>query len=433
MRDIVIFGIVFSVLPFAFKRPVIGVFAFTWISLMNPHRLTYGPAYSFQFAAIIAAVTLAAMLFSRQPKRFPLTPLTAMLLAFTAWMTLTTIFAMQPTLAWAEWERVMKTLLMATVAILLLNSERDIKQYAWVIALSLGFYGFKGGLFTLASGGSSHVFGPPYTYIGDNNALALALVATLPLIWYLRLHAEKKWLRPGLTGLAFLTVIAIVGSYSRGALLASSAMFFFLWLKSRHKLRTALIVLLIVPLIYAVMPDKWFGRMETIDNYKEDQSAMGRINSWQFAMNVAQDSLLGGGYRVFTPDMFQIYAPNPQVFFDAHSIYFQVLGEHGAIGLGLFLILMICAWRSGSRITKFCKNKAELRWAFDLASMCQVSIIGYAVGGAFLTLAYYDLYYFIIALLVGLEKAVLKKPQVNDSTSTHASTQVMQGHHGRTT
>ena len=58
MRDYVIFGLVFGLLPFIPKRPVVGVLAFAWLSLMNPHRLTYGAAYNFPFAAIVAVVTL---------------------------------------------------------------------------------------------------------------------------------------------------------------------------------------------------------------------------------------------------------------------------------------------------------------------------------------------------------------------------------------
>jgi probable O-glycosylation ligase (exosortase A-associated) len=186
-------------------------------------------------------------------------------------------------------------------------------------------------------------------------------------------------------------------------------MLIFLWLKSQHKFRVGIALILVIPLLYTVMPEKWFSRMDTIDNYQEDGSAMGRINAWQFGVNVAKDNILGGGYIVFTPKMFLTYAPEPLDFHAAHSIYFQVLGEHGFIGLALFLLLLVLGWRTGTRILKFCKNNADLKWATDLAAMTQVSIIGYAVGGAFLSMAYYDLYYDLLALLVLLEKTILQK------------------------
>ncbi|MGZ3236227.1 MAG: putative O-glycosylation ligase, exosortase A system-associated [Burkholderiaceae bacterium] len=411
MRDIALFIVVFSLLPFIFKRPFIGVLMFTWVSLMNPHRLTYGAAFDFPFAAVIVAITLISLLASKQTKRFPVTAVTVALIIFTLWMTMTTFTAMEPDSAWQEWNRVMKTLFLFSVMLLTVNTKKEVQTLAWVIGLSLGFWGLKGGIFTLTSGGSNNVYGPEGSYIEDNNALALALVTALPIIWYTQLSVKYKILRYGLIALAVICVVSAVGSYSRGALLGGGAMLFFLWLKSRQKIRTGLILLLIVPLIYTVMPDKWFDRMNTIDDYQQDASAQGRINAWGFAVNVAKNNLMGGGYRCFTHKMFVVYAPDPYNQHAAHSIYFQVLGEHGFIGLALFLIFMWLGWRTGTRVIRMCKGREDLKWAADLAAMCQVSIIGYAIGGAFLTLAYYDLYYDIVGLLILLEKVLSNEVQ----------------------
>lgn len=405
MRDYILFAVVFlGLLPMILNRPAVGVMAFAWLSLMNPHRLCYGAAYDFPFAALVAVVTLLSLLVTKQPRRFPFRPATLMLIVFGLWITFTSFFALEPQLAWVEWNRVTKTIFMALISIVALNSERDIKEFAWVVGLSLGFYGLKGGIFTVISGGVNHVFGPADSYIADNNDLALALVTTLPIIWYLQLQASKQWLRLGLLGVSIATVVSVVGSYSRGALIGGIAMLFFLWLKSRKKLTTGLIVLLMVPLVYAVMPDQWFGRMSTIGSFSQDTSALGRINAWYFAANVTAHNFLGGGFKVFTPHMFLIYAPEPYNFHASHSIYFQVLGEHGSVGLIIYLLLMMFSWRTGTRIIKFCKNRTDLKWASDLAAMSQVSVVGFAVGGAFLSLAYFDLYYDIIVLLVVLEK-----------------------------
>ena len=414
MRDAIVFLIVFGSLPFIWKRPAIGALMFAWLSLMNPHRLTYGAAYNFPFATVVAGATLISLLVTKQPRTLPLTPITLTLLAFTAWMTVTSMFALEPGLVWMEWNRVLKTFGMILLSLLVLRTKKDIQALAWVAGLSLGFYGLKGGLFTLMSGGSSHVLGPEGSYITDNNALALALVTALPIMWSQYLDAEKKWLRLGFLSVVVLSVIAAAGSYSRGAMLGGAAMLFFLWLKSQKKMRTGAALLLVAPLIYFVMPPEWFGRMETIDNYKTDASALGRINAWSFAINVANQNFFGGGFNTFSHRMFALYAPDPFNHHAAHSIYFQVLGEHGFVGLFLFLLLMFFGWRTGDRINKACKARSELRWAGTLSAMCQVSIIGYAVGGAFLTLAYYDLYYYILGILVLLERAVLLEQPAQD-------------------
>jgi probable O-glycosylation ligase (exosortase A-associated) len=412
MRDLVIFGIIFGVLPFVFKRPAIGVLLFTWISLMNPHRLAYGAAYNFQFAAIVAAVTILSMWLSKQPKRFPVTPVTITLLLFYAWMNLTSPFALEPDLVWREWDRVTKTFLMVAITLMVINTEKDIKRFVWVVALSLGIYGLKGGIFTVVSGGHYRVFGPDGSYIAENNSMALALVVALPMIWYLRSQVTNKWLSLGLLGIVIFTAISAMGSYSRGALLGGVAMMLFLWLKSPKKAQTGLAVLLMGVVIAGVMPEAWYARMDTINEYHEDSSALGRINAWHFAINIANSHLLGGGFNVFTPRLFMIYAPDPLGYHVAHSIYFQVLGDQGYIGLILFLLLMFFSWRTGTRIIKFCRDKPDLKWASNLAKMAQVSIIGYAVSGAFLSLAYFDLYYDIIIVLVLLEKLLLLKKQL---------------------
>ena len=411
MRDAIVFLTVFGALPFIWKRPAIGVLMFAWLSLMNPHRLTYGAAYDFPFATLVAGATLISLLVTKQPKTLPVTPVTLTLLVFAAWTTVTSMLALEPGLVWTEWSRVIKTFGMILLSLMALRTEKDTKALVWVVGLSLGFFGLKGGLFTVMSGGSSHVFGPEGSYITDNNALALALVTALPILWYLHLDADKKWLRLSFLSIVVFSVIAAAGSYSRGAMLGGAAMLVFLWLKSQKKMRTGAALLLVAPLIYFVMPPEWFSRMETIDNYKTDASALGRINAWGFAANVASQNFFGGGFNTFTHRMFALYAPDPLNHHAAHSIYFQVLGEHGFVGLFLFLLLMFLGWRTGSRINKACKGKPELRWAGTLSAMCQVSIIGYAVGGAFLTLAYYDLYYYIMSILVLLERVVrLEQP-----------------------
>ena len=127
---------------------------------------------------------------------------------------------------------------------------------------------------------------------------------------------------------------------------------------------------------------------------------MGRINAWEMAFNVAKDRPVGGGFEMASRSVFARYAPDPTVVRAAHSIYFQVLGEHGFLGLALFLVLWILVWRDASWIIGQSRSHKDLQWASDLARMIQVSLVGYFVGGAFLSLAYYDVPYELVVALV---------------------------------
>ena len=89
--------------------------------------------------------------------------------------------------------------------------------------------------------------------------------------------------------------------------------------------------------------------MMSITEYEQDGSAMGRINAWWMAWNLAKANFTGGGFDIYEPAVFQAYAPNPTDVHAAHSIYFQVLGEHGFIGLILFVAIWIAVWRSAER------------------------------------------------------------------------------------
>ena len=287
----------------------------------------------------------------------------------------------------------------------------------WVVTMSLAFFGIKGGLFAIVHGGNYMVLGPEDSFISGNTEISLALTMTLPLMRYLQITATNKWVWRGMLAGMMLTTLSIVASYSRGALVAAAAMGMFLWLKTTgtKKVGLAFIMVIGVVIILAFIPDKWFDKMSTIKSYDQDQSAQGRINAWWFAVNLAKDyPITGGGFKTFTEGLFLRYAPNPADFHDAHSIYFQVLGEQGYAGLLLFLLLGFLAWRAGSAVIKNCRDKPDLRWAQDLAAMIQVSMVGYAVGGAFLGLAYFDVPYLLMALLVMLkvitEQTTLAQP-----------------------
>ena len=127
---------------------------------------------------------------------------------------------------------------------------------------------------------------------------------------------------------------------------------------------------------------------------------MGRINAWHMAFNLAKTHGFGGGFDIYTPDVFAAYAPVPTDIHAAHSIYFQVLGEHGFVGLALFVLLWFLTWRGASWVNRESLRLPDAQWIRNLCRMIQVSLVGYAVGGAFLSLAYFDLPYYLLVLVV---------------------------------
>ncbi len=405
MRDLAVTLAVFGLLPLIFWRPYIGILAWSWLGYMNPHKMAWGFSTTMPFALMVALATMAALLISKEEKRIPWTRETILLLILIMWMFMTTVFSLYPWLAWEQWDKVWKIMLMTYLTMMLITDEHRIKCLMFVIALSIGFYGFKGGVFVLTSGGVHSVMGPPRTFIGDRNSIGLALIMTVPLLNYMRMHFDKAFvsglgklqyfISPIIVRLALLvgiglTLVAIVGTHSRGALVGLICMLMFYLLKSRQKFVALISLIPLVFVLYAVMPDHYFQRMETIETWEEDGSASERVRAWNNAIDLANTRFIGGGMRALVHWGGR----------DSHSIYFGMLGENGWVGLGMFLLLLYFTWRTGSWVIKHTKKHKELYWARDLAAMVQVSLIGYMSAGAFLGLQYFDLFYHLVAIAV---------------------------------
>jgi putative inorganic carbon (HCO3(-)) transporter len=407
MRDVIITLIVFWSLPMIFKKPYWGTIMWIWISVMNPHSQGWGFARSYPFAQLIAGTTILSLLLTKQDKKFPMTGLTMVFLAFVGWMSVSQFFAIHPDSGFSLWVRAYKIFAMTIVVIMLTKERRHIELMIISIVFSLGFYGVKGGIFTITSGGNFRVWGPEGTFIEGNNELALGLVTVIPLMYFVMSLIKNRWGRYGMMASMFLCALAALGSYSRGAALAIAAMAVLLWLKSKNKVTLGVIMCLAIPVLLLLMPHQWFERVDTINDYKTDSSAMGRINAWYMAFNLAKDHpFVGGGFDIYSADVFRLYAPEPLDIHAAHSLYFQVMGEHGFVGFFLYLLLGFLTWRTGSWIIRHTKGHEELKWAGDLAGMAQVSLIGFGVGGAFLSLLYFDVPYFIMGALISTRVVV---------------------------
>ena len=403
MRSLIVFVIVFASLPVILYRPYVGALMWVWISMMNPHRLTYGAAYTFPFAMVIAITTLIAWLVSKQRKPFPVTPVSVLMLVFVGWMCVTSLFALQPYQNVVDaLMQVLKTQLMLFVTMMLIRGKREIDLLIWAIVVSVGYFGVKGGVWTLVTGGQNRVWGPPGSWIEGNNELGLAIAMLIPLMYYLAQSSVRRMVRYGLYGSMMLCAVAILGTHSRGDLLAAIAGTAFLGIKSRRPVLLTLVFAAALAGAVAFMPENWTERMETIETYQKDASAMSRIDTWRMIWNMAMHRpIVGAGFDIANPFVYRQYevVQNQQVL-GPHSIYFQALGEHGFVGLALYLALGIAVgWRS-NRLAAQCAGDPDLHWVPLLMRMTQVSLVVFAVGGAFLGLLHYDLPYYLAGIVV---------------------------------
>ena len=395
-------------LPIALVQPFVGVVLWSWVSFMNPHKLVYGGIGATPpWALLIFVVTMIGCLVAREPKRFPNNAVTVSIIMFLVMISLSTCFAMAP---WSDvfdkYAVTFKSFLFLLVTASLLTSRDRIHALIWVMVLSLGFFGIKGGAFTILGGGVNKVFGPPGSMIGDNNHLATALLVCLPLMNYLRMESKHAIIRFGLAGMMVLTFFSVVGSYSRGAFLALGAMSFVLWLKTPNKLLSGLIILVVVGGAIAFMPESWVERMQSIQDYQQDGSAMGRLNIWYASWVMGTSRFFGSGfYGPYTQSVVDHFVSNVDAR-AVHSIWFEVIGEHGLLTFFFWLGIVLSGVVYARRIVKQAKGVPGLEWCVNLAKMAQVSTVAYCVGGSFLSLCYWDFYFTIVVAVAAVHAHV---------------------------
>lgn len=409
-------------IPFILGRPFIGVLLAIWTALLVPSAFVFGFARAIPFNLIVVVTTLLVWPFSRDKLRLPANRTTVLLVLLAISGTASAALGIgRPEVIWDEWEKFAKIIAFALITLALINTRVRFEGLAYAVILSLGFYGVIEGLKFIVSGGAHNMAGPPASIIADNNHLALALLCTLPLVFFVYQRTDHAVLKLLLLSNAALLVVAIVGTFSRGGLIGLSAVAAWAFFNSRRKLRYLALVIPVAIAILAFTPDRWVDRMSSIRSAEESGSFMGRVVAWKQSTLIAMDHpFLGGGFHaVQDPNTWKIYSldfhkldfiptepPDPELARAAHSIYFQLLGDLGLVGTMLYLALALTAWNNSGFIVKKARTKPELAWAADLALALQYSLVAYFVAGAALSMAYFELIFIIFALLASLREVV---------------------------
>lgn len=423
MRDIFFLLIIPFILYASLKRPFIGAAMWLWVAMHFPNGWVYSFAGNFRYNLIIVACAFLSYLTWQEKEELESDKLTFLIVAFLLWTLISSIFTLSiAEIVWAEWIEFLKITLLYIFATLVLRTQLHINVFIWALALSVGFYGCLEGLKYISSGGAHRISGLGGHVLSDRNELALAFNMMLPLLVYLISISKHKWVKLGLMCAVVLNVVAIIGTYSRGGTLALIIVGGYFWLQSNRKVMYALLISVSLLVASNYVPSSWTNRMDTMETAQVDSSFLGRVLAWKHAILMANDNpILGGGFKAGQTgylwwsydaagsfnDIVDTSHMNKVAFKAAHSIYFQVLGDHGYIGLLLFLGIIITAYRKASRVAKQVKATNQDEDIIKLCSLLKVSLIAYCAGGAGVSLAYFDMLYAILAIIVVIEHRLL--------------------------
>lgn len=417
MRDIPLLLTWAALVPISLWSAHLGVILWIWCSLIAPNELVFGFMSAVPYAKLTAALTFLALIINREWRFFYFDGTMAIFVGLALLAIIANAIALSPGHEHLL-DRYLKVLTLGVVVAGVMASRWRMHAVIVVICIAFGFNMVTDGLKFLVSGGAHKVTGR--SSVGDNNQLAVAFLITLPLIYYLCRHSAWRLMRIGFGLLLAAGLVAVIGTFSRGGFVG--LIVFALWMtaKSSRKVLSLTMLAVVAGGLYAIVPSSYFDRVDTINTAEHDSSFMARVVAWKISMLIALDRPFTGGgfYAVQLPDVWNHYISQlgkldfvttpepPEAPLAAHSIYFEMLGDFGFTGLGLFLLLLGRSYLLLARVRRRAQEDPAKAWANDLAGMLQVSLIVFCTAGAALSMAKFEALYVVFALVSRLNRHI---------------------------
>lgn len=277
---------------------------------------------------------------------------------------------------------------------------KNLDLFYWAALLSLSFLALWGvqqyvlGNVRLEGFGGGQIVG--------SNQLASALVWGVPVAW-IKIGSTLVPKRDRIVAgcCLFVLLAGIVCTESRQAFLALLFYGLIFFVQSRRKILLTVMGAIIITFSLNYMPVNYFNRMETIQEYENDASAMGRIEQWRAAVKVWADyPVLGVGPKNYYL-IASRYTVHPKV---THNTFFQILSEEGGVGIGLFLGIMLTTLYSLGRIIKQYEKDSsnDGRKIFMFASTARLSLLGILITCMFQNKAEHEIIYWSSAIASAL-------------------------------
>jgi probable O-glycosylation ligase (exosortase A-associated) len=418
MQAIFIIGCWLSLIVLGCVAPFVMALAYIWVDLFRPHDVYPALGQLLPFSLTTAILTIGAYLVldRRDPPRLGL--LSALLVAWAAWITLTTTWAQFPSSAWWKWDWAFKTIVFtlllpfvfrsriqieAAVLVILCCIASNVVPFAIKSAFFGGGYGRALGLVDLNGG-----------WGGEGSTLSTYAFACLPLVAYARRHSLLAPSR-GLMRWVYLAAPAVAaigafGSFARAALVACFVWALLAWWQSRRKLTVAIIMVAAAMSVVPLMGDAWHARISTAFEPSKEESANTRLLVWAWTIDLANRYPAGAGFMSFLGNRLEMQTADGQEIVQEgrafHSIYFEVLGEHGWVGLAIFLSIFAVFFLDMQRIRRKVRDRPDLEWLGGLARALSHSVLIFMAGAAFIGVAFSPLHYYLFALAVSASAAL---------------------------
>ena len=431
MVDLGLFLFVAALLVLSLKRPFLAVLAYLYVDIVSPQKISWHLLASIPISLItfLAAFSLWLVADDKTDSRFTLQQ--GLLLALLAYCGMSTILADFPAEAAEKWSWVWKALLFATFLPLTLRTRLRIEAAALFMVLSAGSIVITGGIKTALTGGgynALHFFVQDNAGLYEGSIISCVAIAIIPLILWLARHGtiypKGRLVNLFAGALIFACLLIPVGTQARTGLLCIALLGGLMLRTVRRRFLylggAAALALAAVPLL----PTSFTARMSTIGNHEADQSASTRIAVWQWTLGYVKDHPLGGGFYAYLSNRLVIETRDAETSGSTtaiaiqtvtdqarafHSSYFEMLGEQGWPGLGLWLWLQLSGLWQMERLRRHWRKRAaaegagpDCQWQAPLANALQQAQLIYLLGAAFVGIAFQPFILMLIGLQCGL-------------------------------
>ncbi len=321
------------------------------------------------------------------------------LMAYWVVLLLSAITAPVEDLGWLPVEPMAKVILPIIAGATLIDSLDRLKQLAWVIVICQGYLAYE---FNLNYLQMPYFLPQEFTHGGlDNNGIAITMVTSIGMAFFLGFHAPKLWQQLLAFGCAALMAHVVLFSNSRGGMLSLiiTGVFSFILLPKRPGPMLIFSLGIIGTLAFAGEGvQKRF--MSSFESEEKGSDAGGKRSAhWKACIDSMQKSPLGVG-----PCHWRTVAPSYGLpAMEAHSTWMQIGAELGIPGLASLLGFYILTI---ARLAPLTKERAHVTdpWLRYLARMVISSLVGFLCAAQFVTVDGVELPYYVALLGIGVLK-----------------------------
>ena len=379
-----------------------------------PQQFMYGFASSIPFSKLSVIILFISIILNKKSLTSTKSITVPFLLCFFAfWITITTYNGLFPEVAWAKWDWAFKTIIAAILMMAVCKDRLDIELILLTITSALSYFVIILGIKALLGGtgyARSLIPGQVNHGLYESSTLAAVSASVIPIILYLKNHSV---LLPTLKshsylwfGFIFLLIAAVIGTSARTGLVSLAFLFFVAIILTKRKFVILLGVSILIGLFSLVVSDAWVNRMATMGNPEEEASSVGRLVVWRWTIDFASENILGGGFHAYKANagMLDTYTDSANTFASAkafHSVYFEVLGEHGYIGFACFVTVLFLTLL---KLIRMSGKRDSPEWISAAAFAIFISFSTLLVGSMFVGIAFRPYIYYFVALAMILEK-----------------------------